>query len=257
MTVGGKEVRTFGSEGDQSGYFYVRQDDVVYVIGGGEDRLARRGGARRPARAERERPTADLPQRGPAGPAHRSGRARRSSSRATRSTPTSTSPRLATPAELTEWLAGRSAATRPRSSSAATGRWASAYNVAAGPVGPPLGYIPAGFGNAARHLLRLPRDPEGQVEVLAPRRRAAGRLRRRRRPPGALRRRRLGCARRRPVRRGGREAPADGRWRSRARCRTCGAASRSRSAPTAGSSIAGRWSCSSSGRPRSTVEACA
>jgi diacylglycerol kinase family enzyme len=27
--------------------------------------------------------------------------------------------------------------------------------------------VPAGFGNAARHLLRLPADPEGQVEVLA------------------------------------------------------------------------------------------
>ena len=32
-TVGGKEVRTFGSEGEQSGYLYVK-DDVVYVIGG-------------------------------------------------------------------------------------------------------------------------------------------------------------------------------------------------------------------------------
>lgn len=29
-----------------------------------------------------------------------------------------------------------------------------------------LGYIPAGFGNATAHLLRLPRDPESLVDVL-------------------------------------------------------------------------------------------
>jgi diacylglycerol kinase family enzyme len=29
-----------------------------------------------------------------------------------------------------------------------------------------LGYLPAGFGNATSHLLDLPRDPEGLVEVL-------------------------------------------------------------------------------------------
>jgi hypothetical protein len=32
-TVGGKEVRTFGSAGEQSGYLYVN-DDVVYIVGG-------------------------------------------------------------------------------------------------------------------------------------------------------------------------------------------------------------------------------
>jgi hypothetical protein len=43
-TVGGKEVRTFGSEGAQSGFLYVK-DDVVYIVGGNpasvaEDALA-------------------------------------------------------------------------------------------------------------------------------------------------------------------------------------------------------------------------
>ena len=41
-----------------------------------------------------------------------------------------------------------------------------AYNVAAGRDDLALGYIPAGFGNATAHLLRLPRDPEPLVEVL-------------------------------------------------------------------------------------------
>lgn len=41
-----------------------------------------------------------------------------------------------------------------------------AYNVAAGRDGLVLGYIPAGFGNASAHLLRLPRDPEDLAEVL-------------------------------------------------------------------------------------------
>jgi diacylglycerol kinase family enzyme len=41
-----------------------------------------------------------------------------------------------------------------------------AYNVAAGPDGPAIGYIPAGFGNASAHLLKLPRDPESLAEVL-------------------------------------------------------------------------------------------
>lgn len=41
-----------------------------------------------------------------------------------------------------------------------------AYNVAAGRDDLTLGYLPAGFGNATRHLLRLPSRPEEQVEVL-------------------------------------------------------------------------------------------
>lgn len=41
-----------------------------------------------------------------------------------------------------------------------------AYNVAAPRSALTLGYIPAGFGNATAHLLRLPRDPAALVEVL-------------------------------------------------------------------------------------------
>lgn len=41
-----------------------------------------------------------------------------------------------------------------------------AYNVAAGRDDLVLGYLPAGFGNATRHLLRLPSSPEELVEVL-------------------------------------------------------------------------------------------
>jgi diacylglycerol kinase family enzyme len=41
-----------------------------------------------------------------------------------------------------------------------------AFNVAAG-EDLSLGYIPAGFGNATSHLLRLPRDPERLASVLA------------------------------------------------------------------------------------------
>ena len=47
------------------------------------------------------------------------------------------------------------------------GSLAGAYNVAVSHPEVRLGYIPAGFGNASRHLLRLPDDPEGQVDVLA------------------------------------------------------------------------------------------
>ncbi len=42
-----------------------------------------------------------------------------------------------------------------------------AYNVAATRPDLRLGYLPAGFGNATAHLLGLPRDPKGQVDVLA------------------------------------------------------------------------------------------
>lgn len=42
-----------------------------------------------------------------------------------------------------------------------------AYNVAAGRADLTLGYIPAGFGNATSHLLRLPREPEAVAAVLA------------------------------------------------------------------------------------------
>jgi diacylglycerol kinase (ATP) len=42
-----------------------------------------------------------------------------------------------------------------------------AYNVLAGRTDVALGYLPAGFGNATRHLLHLPATPEEQAEVLA------------------------------------------------------------------------------------------
>jgi len=41
-----------------------------------------------------------------------------------------------------------------------------AFNLAARRDDLALGYLPAGFGNATRHLLRLPASPEEQVEVL-------------------------------------------------------------------------------------------
>lgn len=42
-----------------------------------------------------------------------------------------------------------------------------AYNVAAGREGLTLAYVPAGFGNASAHLLRLPKDPAALAEVIA------------------------------------------------------------------------------------------
>ena len=42
-----------------------------------------------------------------------------------------------------------------------------AYNVASGRPGVTLGYLPAGFGNATSHLLRLPREAEAIAAVLA------------------------------------------------------------------------------------------
>ena len=42
-----------------------------------------------------------------------------------------------------------------------------AYNVVAGRPGVTLGYIPAGFGNATSHLLRLPREADAVAGVLA------------------------------------------------------------------------------------------
>jgi diacylglycerol kinase (ATP) len=42
-----------------------------------------------------------------------------------------------------------------------------AYNVAARHPELRLGYLPGGFGNATAHLLGLPRDPRGLVDILA------------------------------------------------------------------------------------------
>lgn len=71
------------------------------------------------------------------------------------------------PAEMRQWL-------RERISDYATvvvvggdGTLGMGYNAAADHPGVTLGYLPAGFGNAAAHLLGLPREPEAIVEVLA------------------------------------------------------------------------------------------
>jgi diacylglycerol kinase family enzyme len=42
-----------------------------------------------------------------------------------------------------------------------------AYNVAADRSGLRLAYVPAGFGNATAHLLRLPRDPDALTDLIA------------------------------------------------------------------------------------------
>jgi diacylglycerol kinase (ATP) len=71
------------------------------------------------------------------------------------------------PAELLEWLESLIADYETAVIVGGDGSLAAAYNVAAGRSGIRLGYLPAGFGNAARHFLRLPTDPDGQVEVLS------------------------------------------------------------------------------------------
>jgi diacylglycerol kinase family enzyme len=68
---------------------------------------------------------------------------------------------------MTQWLDGLLGDYETAVIVGGDGSLAAAYNVAAGRSGIRLGYLPAGFGNAARHLLRLPDDPDGQVEVLA------------------------------------------------------------------------------------------
>ena len=69
--------------------------------------------------------------------------------------------------ELTEWLGGLFGHYATAVIVGGDGSLATAYNVAAGRPDLRLGYIPAGFGNASRHLLRLPEDAEGLVEVLS------------------------------------------------------------------------------------------
>jgi diacylglycerol kinase family enzyme len=71
------------------------------------------------------------------------------------------------PAAMDAWLAERMASYDVAVIVGGDGSLASGYNVAARLPGVTLGYLPAGFGNAAAHLLRLPSDPEGIVEVLA------------------------------------------------------------------------------------------
>ena len=69
--------------------------------------------------------------------------------------------------ELTEWLGGLLGHYETAVIVGGDGSLATAYNMAAGRPNLRLGYIPAGFGNASRHLLRLPEDPKGQVEILS------------------------------------------------------------------------------------------
>jgi diacylglycerol kinase family enzyme len=70
------------------------------------------------------------------------------------------------PAELADWLSARIGGYGTAVMVGGDGTLGVAYNVAAGRDDLSLGYIPAGFGNATAHLLRLPRDPEGLAEVL-------------------------------------------------------------------------------------------
>ncbi|MDQ4036531.1 MAG: hypothetical protein M3153_11505 [Chloroflexota bacterium] len=68
--------------------------------------------------------------------------------------------------ELTLWLTERIDGYETAVIVGGDGSLGVAYNVAAGREGLALGYLPAGFGNATRHLLRLPNRPEELVEVL-------------------------------------------------------------------------------------------
>jgi diacylglycerol kinase family enzyme len=70
------------------------------------------------------------------------------------------------PVALAEWLGEHIRDYETAVIVGGDGSLAAAYNVAADHPGIRLGYLPAGFGNATRHLLRLPDDPEGQVDVL-------------------------------------------------------------------------------------------
>jgi diacylglycerol kinase (ATP) len=69
-------------------------------------------------------------------------------------------------AELSAWLTERIDGYTTAVIAGGDGSLGVAYNVAAGRDALTLGYLPAGFGNATRHLLRLPARPEELVEVL-------------------------------------------------------------------------------------------
>jgi diacylglycerol kinase (ATP) len=69
--------------------------------------------------------------------------------------------------ELASWLAARITDYSTAVIAGGDGSLGVAYNVAAGRDGLVLGYVPAGFGNAAAHLLRLPNRPEALAAVLA------------------------------------------------------------------------------------------
>jgi diacylglycerol kinase family enzyme len=69
--------------------------------------------------------------------------------------------------ELGEWLAARIGGYSTAVIAGGDGSLGVAYNVAAGRDGVVLGYLPAGFGNATAHLLRLPKDPGALASILA------------------------------------------------------------------------------------------
>lgn len=71
------------------------------------------------------------------------------------------------PAQMRAWLSERIGDYETVVVVGGDGTLGMGYNIGAGHPGVRLGYLPAGFGNAAAHLLRLPREPEGIVEVLA------------------------------------------------------------------------------------------
>ena len=154
---------------------------------------------------------------------------------------------------LTAWLGERFGDYETAVIVGGDGSLAAAYNVATAYPNIRLGYLPAGFGNASRHLLRLPDDPEGQVEVLA---------RGEEKPIDFVEvdgRLALFAGAGWDALVAGRYAEAGANrlpgWAAAVArpSRTCGAASGSRCAPTGGSCTAGRSSCSSSARPRSTA----
>jgi len=70
------------------------------------------------------------------------------------------------PERFTEWLIDRLGDNRTIIIAGGDGSLAGAYNAVAGRE-IAIGYIPAGFGNATAHLLRLPRDPVTLAAVLA------------------------------------------------------------------------------------------
>jgi diacylglycerol kinase (ATP) len=74
------------------------------------------------------------------------------------------------PAELSAWLVERLGGCATAVIVGGDGSLGVAYNVAAAMPpdrAPVLGYIPAGFGNATRHLLRLPSHPAALAGVLS------------------------------------------------------------------------------------------
>jgi diacylglycerol kinase (ATP) len=71
------------------------------------------------------------------------------------------------PATFGRWLAPRVEGCTTAVIAGGDGSLGVAYNVVAEHPDMTLGYIPAGFGNASAHLLRLPREPEALAEVIA------------------------------------------------------------------------------------------